>query len=126
MKRFLLVGLFLCIGGLAFAQMGYTFLVEKQSATKEVNVSVFQALTAVPLTDSDTLNHATLSNDISYLFSSLHGNTSDLIILTPDTLSSETRNEAITANEISSCFTFTNEQTNIWEGALTLIKHYSL
>lgn len=114
MKKLLLFGLFLFIGGLVFAQTDYTFLIEKKSAGKEINISVFQALAAALVTDIDTLSIVTYSDNASYLFSPLSGNTPDIINIVTRRLSSETLSEMISLDGITSGLTLANEQANDW------------
>ncbi len=114
MKKLLLFGLFLFIGGLVFAQTDYIFLIEKKSAGKEINISVFQALAAALVTNTDTLSVVTYSDNASYLFSPLPGNTPDLIHIASHALSSETLRGTVSTEGISSGLTLANEQGNAW------------
>jgi len=114
LKKGVFVLLILLLHHALFAQVDYTFVLEKPPTNNDIIIPIFQTLAAALVTEADTLSVVTYSDNAAYLFSPLPGNTPELIRLAGDKIRSDPSRGAVTSNSILSAIKIADEQAEAW------------
>ena len=112
-KKICLAALFLILSISLFAQADYMFVVEKQTGN-DVNIPIFQTLSAALVTDVDTLSVVSFSDRAAYLFNPLPGNIPDFLRIAGEKILSDPLRGTGTFDGFSDAVNLANEQAKAW------------
>ena len=111
----ILLSLILCFNQSLFAQVDYTFVLEKTATSNDINIPIFQTLAAALVTDIDTISVVSYTDTAAYLFPPLPGNTPELIKITGEKIRSDPLKGSVSTNGISEAIKLANEQAAAYE-----------